>query len=88
MFWRIQALLFEVRVRSDSCDHALRDRQLLDRFQTHRFCSQAVLEIVGLLRNFVGHRHRLALEVARFVEKKAVTVGHRKRVIHLPESCV
>ena len=45
---------------------------------------QAILEIVGLLRDLVGHRNRLPFEMARPVEPQSVSVRQRKREAHLP----
>jgi hypothetical protein len=62
----------------------LRDRQLFDCLQLYRARAEAVLEIVSLLRYLVGYGHRLTFEMARLIEKKALAVGNRKRVVHLP----
>ena len=69
---------------AEPSDDPLGDLEVFDRLETHRSGPQAVFEIVGLLGDLVGHRHRLAFEVARPIEGEPFGIGQRKVETHPP----
>ncbi len=78
-FWRSQATPLGGPRVAETGDHLAGDLEPLDLVEPDGPGAQPVLEIVGLLRDLVGDRDRLTLEVAGAIEPEPVGIGERER---------